>query len=80
VVQLLGNTKDPALLSFHRDQFARDSSYLVQAEALKAIGKTGVQSELSFLQTAAQMPSHHNLVKNAAEAAIKEIEKANAGK
>jgi aminopeptidase N len=80
VVQLLGNTKDPALLSFHRDQFARDSSYLVQAEALKAIGKTGVQSELSFLQTAAQMPSHHNLVKSAAEAAIKEIEKANAGK
>ena len=58
-----------------KKQFKEDDSYLAQAEALSAIGKCGDRSHLSFLKEAAKMESPRNVIKRAADGAIKEINK-----
>lgn len=74
-LQILANTKDPDLNPFYRKQFEKESSYLVQAEVLRAIAKTGKHSELGFLRKAAKMPSHRDMIQSAAEKAMEEISK-----
>ncbi|MGB7296849.1 MAG: M1 family aminopeptidase [Candidatus Aminicenantales bacterium] len=71
----LGDLKDRARLEFYKDLFRKDPSYRVQAEALTAIGKTGDPAAVAFLRDAATVPSYRNMVGEAAEAAIKLIEK-----
>jgi aminopeptidase N len=66
-----GNTK---LIAFFKQRFRKDTSYAAQAAALSAVGKTGDASQIPFLRTAAQTPSHRDWIKNAAEKAINELQ------
>ncbi|MCJ7582962.1 MAG: M1 family metallopeptidase, partial [Candidatus Aminicenantes bacterium] len=70
----LGDYKKSELVSFFVDRFEKDDSYSAQAEALRSIGKCGVKSSIPFLKKASQMESPRNVIKRAADAAIKEIE------
>jgi aminopeptidase N len=74
-IRLLGETGDPALVPFFRERFSRDDSYQVQAEALRAIGRTGDRGQLPFLREASAMPSHQNVIHDAAEWALEEVSK-----
>jgi aminopeptidase N len=71
----LGDLKDRRLVEFFKDQFRRESSFLVQAEALRALGKTGDPAGISFLEQSASIPSHQNILRNAAEWALKQLKK-----
>ncbi len=71
----LGNLKDPGLVEFFKDRFANDESELVKAEALRALGKTGDAGVIPFVQKAVAIPSHRNLVGNAATQALKQLGK-----
>jgi aminopeptidase N len=70
---LLGGFADPSLVPFFKDRFELDDSYLVQAEVLRAIGQSGDQQHLSFLQDALETPSHRDVIREAAEWAIQEL-------
>ncbi|MGA2363722.1 MAG: M1 family aminopeptidase [Candidatus Aminicenantales bacterium] len=70
----LGDLKDRTLLDFYKGLFQKDVSYRVQAEALRALGKAGDQAVIPFLRQAASVPSHQNIVKRAAESALKQLE------
>lgn len=74
-VKALGNLKDRKNLEFFKKIFQNDSSYRVKAEALLAIGKMGDPSASSFLKQAALVSSHRDIIRKAAEAALKLIEK-----
>ncbi len=74
-VLALGDRKDRGLVEFFKNVFKKDASCRVQAEALRALGKTGDPAVIPFLKQAASVPSHQNMVKKAAESAIKELEK-----
>jgi aminopeptidase N len=71
----LGDLKDRALIEFYKDLFKKDGSFRVQAEILRALGKTGDLSVVPFLKQSASLPSHQDMVKRAAESALKELEK-----
>ncbi len=71
---ILGDYEEKELITFFRKRFKEDDSYLAQAEALRAIGKCGDRSQLSFLKEAAQMTSPRNVIQRAADWAIKKIE------
>jgi len=71
----LGNLRDRTLLEFYKGLFQKDVSYRVQAEALAAIGKAGDPSSVPFLKQAAAVPSYRDMVRRAAEAALKQLEK-----
>ena len=70
----LGDLKDRTLTDFYKGLFQKDASYRVQAEALRALGKTGDPAVIPFLRQSASVPSHQNMVKRAAESAIKQLE------
>jgi len=72
-IAVLGDLKDRKLLELYKETFRKDPSYLVKAEALKAIGKLGDPSTASFLRQAATLSSYRNMVARAAEAALKLI-------
>jgi aminopeptidase N len=71
----LGNLKDRSYLEFYKGLFRTDPSYRVQAEALTAIGKTGDPAAAPFLKEAATVPSYRDMVRVAAETALKLVEK-----
>jgi aminopeptidase N len=71
----LGNLKDAGLAEFFKERFAKDESELVKAEALRALGKTGDVGVIPFVQKAVAVPSHRNLVGNAAAQALKQLAK-----
>jgi aminopeptidase N len=70
----LGDLKDRALVGFYKDMFQKDASYRVLAEALTAIGKAGDPSAAPFLRQAAAVPSYRDMVRRAAENALKQID------
>jgi len=70
----LGETNDKELLPFFKNCFEKDDSYLAQAAALQAIGKCGSKSDLPFLEKAILIESPRNILKRAAEQAMKNIE------
>ncbi len=74
-VLALGERKDRTLTEFYKDVFKRDGSGRVQAEALRALGKTGDPAVIPFLRQSAAVPSHQNMVKRSAESAVKQLEK-----
>jgi aminopeptidase N len=74
-VLALGERQDRNLAGFYKDVFKNDGSGRVQAEALRALGKTGDPAVIPFLRQSASVPSHQEMVKRAAEGAIKELEK-----
>jgi aminopeptidase N len=72
-LQALGDGGQIELVAFFEERFEKDSSYVAQAEALRAIGKCGDKSSTEFLENAARMTSHRNIIKRAAERALKQI-------
>jgi len=71
----LGDRKNRSFIEFYKERFQKDTSYLVQAEALRALGKTGDPAVIPFLENAASQPSHNNVFKTAAESARKDVKK-----
>jgi len=72
-IRILGGMADPTLVPFFRSRFEADDSYQVQAEALRAIGRSGDRSQLGFLRQASEMPSHSDVIRRAAMWAIEEL-------
>jgi peptidyl-prolyl cis-trans isomerase A (cyclophilin A) len=73
-VRALGNLKSRDIIPFLIDLFEKDTSYLVQSEILRSLGKCGDEHDLPFLRKAAGIPSHRNILLRSAEAAIRSIE------
>ena len=67
--------KDSELASFFVERFEKDDSYIAQAEALRSLGKCGDMSQISFLKKAAEMRSPRNVLKRAADWALRELMK-----
>ena len=74
-VQALGAFKDKRLGAFYKDVFRKDRSVRVRAEALRALGLTGDASLVPFLRESAAVPSHQNMIRRAAEEALKRLDK-----
>jgi len=74
-VQALGASKDKRLAAFYKDLFRKDRSVRVRAEALRALGLTGDESLAPFLRESAAIPSHQNMIRRAAEEALKQLGK-----
>jgi aminopeptidase N len=74
-IQALGDFKDKHLAAFYQDLFRKDGSVRVRAEALRALGLTGDASLVPFLRESAATPSHQNMIRRAAEEALKRLEK-----
>lgn len=72
-LRVLGEYRRADLVPFFTDRFAKDNSYLAQAEALRSIGKCGDQTHIPFLEEAAKMKSYRNVIKRAAESSLKTI-------
>ena len=73
-LRLLGETGDAALVPLLRERFGVDSSYVARAEALRAIGKCGGANDMSFLKSAAAVPSPYDGLHGAASEAMAAIE------
>jgi len=78
-VQALGASKDKRLAAFYKDLFRKDASVRVRAEALRALGLTGDASLVPFLRESAAILSHQNMIRRAAEEALKQLEKLDCG-
>ena len=72
-IRILGEMDDPTMVPFFRGRFEVDDSYQVQAEALRAIGRSGDQNQLEFLQQASGMPSPRAVIRSAAMWAIVQL-------
>lgn len=72
-VQALGALKDKRLAAFFKDLFGKDKSVRVRAEALRALGLTGDASLVPFLRESAAVPSHQNMIRRAADEALKQL-------
>ena len=70
----LGNLKDRGLIGFFKDRFQKETSTRARAEALRALGKTGDAAVIPFLIQSASLASHQDIVKNAAEEALKQLQ------
>jgi aminopeptidase N len=75
VVIALGNHKKKELRAFFKQTFLTDNSYLVQAEALTALGRCGDPSDIPFMEKAKNTDSPRNILKRAAQRAIETIKK-----
>jgi len=72
-LQALGDSRQAELVAFFVERFEKDHSYVAQAEALRSIGKCGDSSSVGFLEKAARMKSPRNILKKAADWALKQI-------
>ncbi|HEK86169.1 MAG: M1 family aminopeptidase [Candidatus Saccharicenans sp.] len=72
-LKALGDFGQASLAGFFRECFSRDDSYVAQAEALKALGKTGDKRQIDFLEKASAVPSYRNIIRNAALEAIRQL-------
>jgi HEAT repeat protein len=72
-VKALGDFKDIKMVEDFVKLFETDNSYLVMAEALKAIGNSGSKSQLGYLKSVAGEKTYPAIVKKAAEQAIEKI-------
>ena len=73
-VLALGDLKDRGLVEFYKQLFNKDTSPRVRSEVLRALGKAGDASVVPFLRQASSVPSRQNMVKRAAEGALKQLE------
>lgn len=67
----LGGPRESAFLA---ERFRLEDSYLAQAEALRAIGRTGDRSRIPLLKEAAQMKSPRGILQRAAEDALRQLQ------
>jgi aminopeptidase N len=72
-IRHLGEMEDATLVEFFQSTFDADSSYQVQAEALRALGRSGGRGQLDFLREASAMDSPRDVIRTAAEWAIEVI-------
>jgi aminopeptidase N len=72
-LRALGDLKDRRQAAFLEDRFAKDDSYVAQAEALTSVGKCGDPSAEAFLKKAAETPSPRNMLRRSAEAALRAL-------
>ncbi|MFO7865621.1 MAG: M1 family aminopeptidase [Desulfatiglandaceae bacterium] len=70
----LGEFQQRKLAPFFKKRFQQEDSYLAQAEALRALGKTGDKSQIPSLKKAAEMPSYRDIIENAAEKALRMLQ------
>jgi aminopeptidase N len=69
----LGNLRTKALIPYFQERFQRDDSYRAQAAALVAVGKSGDPAAASWLEKAGRMESPTNILRSAADWALKEL-------
>ncbi len=74
-LHVLGDLHDPSLEPYFQARYEQDDSYIVEAEALRSIGKSGDKSALEFLQSASQVKSPESIIHTASQEAIKMVEK-----
>ncbi len=74
-VNALGNFKKKELRTFFKQIFLTDNSYLVQAEALTALGRCRDPSDIPFIEKAKKTDSPRNIIKRAAQRAMDTINK-----
>jgi aminopeptidase N len=74
-LRYLGDLERKDLVTFFQERFAKDDSYVAQAEALRAIGKCGDKSSVPFLKEAAKLKSPRHIIRRAAEWAIEQNSK-----
>lgn len=72
-LQALGDSGQAELVAFFVECFEKDDSYVAQAEALRSIGKCGDSSSAEFLGKAARMKSHRDILRRAANQALRQI-------
>jgi aminopeptidase N len=70
----LADSGQAGLVAFFVECFKKDDSYIAQAEALRAIGRCGDNSSAGFLKKAAKMKSHRDILKRAADRALKQLD------
>lgn len=71
----LGSLHDRSLGSFLQERYAADASYVAQAAALRATGACGDSSAITFLERAAEAPSPRDVLRKAAEDALRQLRK-----
>lgn len=74
-VRGLAATKQTTHAPTLRTLFTNDKSYLVQAEALRALGACGNPSDISLLEAARTMASPRNVLQTAADEALRILRK-----
>ena len=74
-IRLLGDLKDPKMVKLFENVFRSENSYAVQAESLRAIGKSGGKQQLPFLKSAETIKSYRNVISKAATETIEMIMK-----
>lgn len=67
----LGEFRQPGMAAFFSKHFRQERSYVAQAEALKALGKTGDPAAEAFLKEAEKIPSFRNIIRDASREALK---------
>ena len=67
----LGGMMESAFLA---ERFRLEDSYRAQAEALRALGRTGDRSRMPLLKEAAQMKSPRGILQRAAEEALRQLQ------
>jgi len=70
-VRLMGKGGDKSNVSFLKNMFMKDNSYMVQAECITAIAQCGYKKEIQFIQKASSVRSTRNVIANAAARALK---------
>lgn len=73
-VRALGRRGGPGLGDDFKRRFPKETSYVVQAEILTALGLCGGPGDRPFLESAALLRSPRNMLKRTAEAALIKIE------
>lgn len=72
-VKLLGDTKPENLHDLFRNTYENDSSYLVQAEAVRALGKLKLKADKSFFERVEKTTSPRNVLQRAASWALEQL-------
>lgn len=74
-LQLLAARRDATLRAWFQERFRAEDSYFARAEALRALGHSGVAEDLPFLRAASTQSSPRDVLRKAALEAIALLEK-----
>lgn len=70
---VLGDLAEPGLTAFFKERFAAERSDLARAEAVRSVGKADNVSSIPFLEACLSVPSHRNVIANAASQALARV-------
>lgn len=74
-IKLLGETKQIDIQNIYREAYAGDPSYLVQAEAIRALGKLQLSADKPLFEEVKGTKSPRNVLRQAGQWALDQIEK-----